>query len=107
MLESVYKIVLHHELRLRGLSVEKEVPIAIQYDQIVFESAFRADLIVEGKLIIELKSQEQIDKVHRMQMLTYLRLTGTKLGLLINFGECTVKEGIHRIVNGLKEEPTQ
>jgi GxxExxY protein len=103
LLESVYEIVLAHELSRRGLRVERQVPISISYRGMIFEEAFRADLLVEGKVIIELKSVEQISKVHRKKIQTYLRLTGLKLGYLLNFGAALMKEGIVRAVNGLEE----
>ena len=101
LLESVYQSVLAHELRSRGLAVETEVSIPIVYDTIQLETAFRADLIIDGCLLIELKSVEQVTTVHKKQVLTYLRLTEIKLGLLINFNEELIKNGIHRVVNGL------
>lgn len=101
LLESVYQAVLAHELRARGLKVEAEVSIPVVYESIRIETAFRADLIVEGCLLIELKSVEQVAPVHKKQVLTYLRLTEIKLGLLINFNEELIKNGIHRVVNGL------
>lgn len=101
LLESVYQSVLAHELRSRGLSVETEVPIPIVYESVKLETAFRADLIVDGCLLVELKSVEQVSQVHKKQVLTYLRLTEIKLGLLINFNEELIKNGIHRVVNGL------
>ena len=101
LLESVYQAVLSHELRQRGLSVDTEVSIPIIYDQLKLETGFRADLIVEGCLLVELKSVEQISPVHKKQVLTYLRLANIKLGLLINFNEELIKNGIHRVVNGL------
>ncbi len=103
LLESVYEIVLAHELGRRGLRVERQVPISISFRGTTFEEAFRADLSVEGKVIIELKSVEQISKVHRKQIQTYLRLTGLKLGYIFNFGAALMKEGIVRAVNGLEE----
>jgi GxxExxY protein len=104
LLESVYEIVLAHELSQRGLSVKRQVPISISYRGMIFEEAFRADLLVEGKVIVELKSVEQISKAHRKQIQTYLRLTGLKLGYLFNFGAALMKEGIVRAVNGLEDE---
>ena len=101
LLESVYQTVLAHELRSRGRVVEAEVPIPIIYESVKLEAAFRADLIIDGCLLIELKSVEQIMPVHKKQVLTYLRLTEIKLGLLINFNEELIKNGIHRVVNGL------
>ena len=101
LLESVYEIVLAHELSKRGLKVERQVPIPIEYDGLKFQEGFRADIIVDKKIIIELKSVETIQRVHRKQLLTYLRLADKKLGLLINFGTDLFKNGISRIVNGL------
>lgn len=103
LLESVYRIVLAYELRKLGLQVQREEPIPIKYETMMFEEAFRADLIVDGKVIIELKSIDSLADVHKKQLLTYLRLTGSKLGLLLNFGECYMKNGIVRVVNSLEE----
>ncbi|HEY1663056.1 MAG TPA: GxxExxY protein [Verrucomicrobiae bacterium] len=103
LLESVYEIILAHELRKAGLQVERQAPIPIRYDELTFDEGFRADLRVEGKVIVELKSIEQLIKVHSKQVLTQLRLSGCKLGLLLNFGEIHLKNGIERIVNGLQE----
>ena len=103
LLESVYEVVLAHELSLRGLEVKRQVPISIVYKGIVFADAFRADLLVADKVIVELKSLEQINKAHRKQIQTYLRLTGLKLGYIFNFGAALMKEGIVRAVNGLEE----
>lgn len=99
LLESVYQRILVHELEKRGLKVESEVPIPVEWDGIRMEVGFRADLIVEGLVIIELKSLEATAPVHRKQMLTYLKLTGLPVGLLINFGEVLLKNGIHRLAN--------
>jgi GxxExxY protein len=82
------------------LSVERQVAIAIEYEGQRFDEGFRADLIVEGKVIVELKSVEKVHPVHKKQVLTYLRLTGLKLGYLLNFGEALMKDGITRIVYG-------
>jgi GxxExxY protein len=103
LLESVYEIVMAHELRQRGIKVERQVPISISYKGILFEEAFHADLLVADKVVIELKSVEQISKAHRKQIQTYLRLSGMKLGYLFNFGEALMKDGIVRAVNGLEE----
>src|SRR5215213_2869115 len=103
LLESVYKIILYYELRKRGLSVEKELPIPLRWDNVWFDEGFRADLVVENKLLVELKSVEKTAKVHKKFVLTYLRLTNCKLGLLINFGKELIKDGISRVVNGLDE----
>lgn len=103
LLESVYLAVLAYELRIRGLRVDVERPIPITYESISIDVAFRADLVVEDKVIVELKSVEQVAPVHKKQLLTYLRLADMRLGLLINFGAPIIKEGITRIVNGLEE----
>jgi len=104
LLESVYEVVLEHELKQRGLAAKRQVPISIVYKGIAFAEAFRADLLVADKVIVELKSVEQISKAHRKQIQTYLRLTGLKLGYIFNFGAALMKEGIVRAVNGLEEE---
>ena len=103
LLESVYEVILAHELRKRGLNVERQTPVSIIWDNLHFEEGFRADLLVEDKVIVELKSKEQVVPVDKKQVLTYLRLTNRRLGLLINFGEELIKNGISRIVNGLDE----
>ena len=90
--------------RKRGLLVETEVPIAIRWENILFEEGFRADLLVERKLVVELKSVEKTAPVHKKVVLTYLRLANCKLGLLINFGQEKIKDGISRVVNGLEDE---
>ena len=101
LLESVYEIVLAHELAKRGLKVERQVPIPIEYNGLKFQEGFRADIVVEEKIIVELKSVENIQPVHKKQLLTYLRLADMRLGLLINFGSALLKDGISRVVNGL------
>ena len=88
------------KLRKRGLSVERQVAVPIEYEGLRFDEGFRADLIVEGKVIVELKSVEKVHPAHKKQLLTYLRLTGMKLGYLLNFGEALMKDGITRIVHG-------
>ncbi len=100
LLESVYEKVLIYELRKKGLSVQSQVPVPIHYDGQNFGTDLRADIIVENKIIIELKSVEEVKPVHHKQLLTYLRLTNLKLGLLINFNEFNISNGIHRIANG-------
>lgn len=104
LLETVYEVALAHELRKQGLKVERQVPIPVRYDDLVFEEGFRADLLVEDKVIVELKSVEKLVRVHGKQVLTQLRLSDRKLGLLLNFGEVHLKNGIERIVNGLPDE---
>ena len=100
LLETVYEVVLGHELEQRGLAVERQVSIPIEYHDIQFDEGFRADIIVARKVILELKSVEHVSKVHKKQVLTYLRLTGMKLGYLLNFGEALMKDGVSRILNG-------
>ncbi|MCP4040460.1 MAG: GxxExxY protein [Gammaproteobacteria bacterium] len=103
LLETVYEVLLAHEIGEKGLSVKRQYPISIRYKNLTFNEGFRADIIVENSVIIELKAVETIAPVHKKQLLTYLRLTNTKLGLLINFGAPLIKNGIFRIVNGLEE----
>jgi GxxExxY protein len=101
LLESVYEELLSFELKKIGLHVKRQVGIPLNYETIKMEIGFRADIIVENKVIIELKSIETILDVHKKQLLTYLKLSGLKLGLLINFNVSLLKEGIVRIVNKL------
>jgi GxxExxY protein len=103
LLETVYEVVLARELEDRGLIVERQVPVAIRYKGIRFDEGFRADIILVGKVILELKSVERVTAAHKKQVQTYLRLTGCKLGYLLNFGEALMKAGITRCVNGLEE----
>jgi GxxExxY protein len=103
LLESVYESVLAYELEKRGLRVALQLPVPIVYDGVTFDEGFRADLIVEDKVILELKSVEATLPVHKKQLLTYLRLMDKQLGFLINFGAALIKNGITRMVNGLKE----
>ena len=103
LLESVYERILEYELKKRGLRVVRQVPIPVVYDDQLFEEGFRADLIVNGLVILELKSVEKTAPIHRKQTLTYLKLTGLKLGLLINFGAPLIKDGIYRLVNKLED----
>ena len=100
LLESVYERALAHELKKRGLKVDVQIPITFTYDDIVFDEGFRADLIVGDSVIVELKSVETLKDIHKKQLLTYLRLSGHKLGLLINFNEVLLKDGLTRIANG-------
>ncbi len=103
LLESAYEIVLSHELQKRGLKIERQKILPIVYDGITIAEGYVADIIVEGKVIVELKSVEAVAPVHKKQLLTYLRLLDARLGLLINFGSALIKDGITRIVNGLEE----
>ncbi len=103
LLESVYETLLAHELRKAGLRVQRQVGIPIEYDGMTFDEGFRADLVVEDKVLVELKSVETVHPAHQKQVLTYLKLTGMKLGYLLNFGAATMKGGIYRIINGTIE----
>lgn len=104
LLEHVYEVALVHELRKRGIEAERQVPIGIHYDEIYFEEGFRADIVAGGKLIVEVKSIKAVLRVHKKILLTYLRLADKRLGLLINFGEELIKDGMSRVVNGLQDE---
>lgn len=104
LLESVYEVILAHQLRQQGLRAERQVAIPIEYRGLKFDEAFRADILVEGKVVLELKSIEQVTRVHKKQLQTYLRLANFKLGFLLNFGEGLMRNGITRAVNGLPEE---
>lgn len=101
LLESVYEEIMFYELVKQGLSVERQKAIPVIWDDLKMEIGFRADLIVENKVIVELKSVEYIAPVHPKQLLTYLKIADKKLGLLINFNEKLIKDGITRIVNNL------
>jgi GxxExxY protein len=101
LLESVYEEILFFELKTQGLRVDRQKAIPVVWNDLIMEMGFRADLIIENKVIIEIKSVETIAPVHQKQLLTYLKLTGYKLGLLINFNEPLMKTGIKRIVNHL------
>jgi len=103
LLESVYEAILFKLLYKKGLSVQRQVSIPIEYEGEFFEEGFRIDLFIERKVIIELKSVEKITGAHKKQLLTYLKLTNTKLGFILNFGEEVMKNGIIRIVNGLSD----
>lgn len=102
LLESVYQAILAHELAKRGLRVQREVAIPVQWDGVRLDVGFRADLIVEGKVLVELKSLEAVLPVQKKTVLTHLRLLDKRLGLLINFGAVLLKDGVHRVVNGLE-----
>ena len=103
LLESVYEVVLARELERQGIRSERQVPVPIEHNGVRFDEGFRADILVEGKVILELKSVEKLSNIHKKQLLTYLRLTGMRLGYLLNFGEGLMKDGITRIVNNLEE----
>ena len=104
LLETVYEAVLARELADRGLHVQRQVPISITYKGMCFDEGYRADMIVESKVILELKSVEKVTGAHKKQVQTYLKLSGCKLGYLLNFGEEIMKSGITRCVNGLDQE---
>ena len=99
LLESVYTVLLEKKLQERGYQVEREKPIPLIFEGTQFEMGFRADLIINGCLIVELKSMERLAPVHAKQLLTYLKITGMRVGLLINFGEERLKDGIKRVAN--------
>ena len=104
LLESVYQTVLAYELGRRGLRTVSQQPIPVVYENIRIDTGFRADLVVEDKVIIEIKSVELIAPVHKKQLLTCLRLADKRLGLLINFQVALIRDGITRIVNGLQDD---
>ena len=103
LLESVYEVVTAKQLVKRGLCVCRQVPIPIAFDGDHFDEGFRADIIVNQSVILELKSVEQLHPVHLKQLQTYLKLTGCRLGFLLNFNDVLMKNGIHRCVNGLPD----
>lgn len=104
LLESAYEAVMLYELQKRGFAVSSQVSIPIRYESIFLDTGFRADLVVEDLVIIELKSLEKTAPIHKKQLTTYLKLSGKRLGLLINFGEELIKDGMTRIVNGLPDD---
>lgn len=99
LLETVYTVLMEHKLKERGYEVEREKPIPVEFEGVQFEMGFRADLIINGCFIVELKSVEKLAPVHGKQLLTYLKLTSCRLGLLINFGEELLKNGVRRVAN--------
>ena len=103
LLESVYETVLAYEIRKRGITVQRQVPIGVRYENVSFDVGFLADLLVGGLVICELKSVEVLLPVHKKQLLTYVKLADLRLGLLINFGAPRIKDGITRLVNRLPE----
>ena len=103
LLESVYEIVLAGQLSKRGLQVSRQVPVPIMFEGVNFDEGFRADIIINRTVILELKSVEQLHPVHLKQLQTYLKLTGCRLGFLLNFNEVLMKTGIHRCVNELPD----
>jgi GxxExxY protein len=103
LLESAYEECLCHDLSLGGFSLERQKPLAVQYKGINMDCGYRLDVVVENAIIFELKSCENIEPIHKAQLLTYLKLSGLKLGLLLNFNVALMREGIVRIVNELEE----
>jgi iron complex transport system substrate-binding protein len=101
LLESVYEIVLARVLTERGFKIERQKILSFEYEGLLFANAFRIDLLVDDRVIVEIKSVEELAAVHSKQLLTYLRLSDLQVGLLINFGSATLKEGLRRIVNHL------
>ncbi|WP_420468538.1 GxxExxY protein [Panacagrimonas sp.] len=97
--ESAYEAILAHELVKRGLQIKRQVAVALQYDELTFDEAFKADLLVENKVMIELNSLETLLPVHRKQLLTYIKLANVRLGLLLNFGATFMKDGVERVAN--------
>ena len=101
LLESAYESCLSWELRQRGLHVENQVPVTIRYKGLALDEGYRIDLLVEGKLILELKSIDKVQPIHMAQVLTYLKMTGLKMALILNFNVLLMRSGIKRIVNQL------
>ena len=105
LLESAYEMILFEELRQRGIEVARQLPININCDSILIENAFKIDLLIANRLVVELKSVERLHPAYSKQVLTYLRLTNLPLGLLMNFGQPLFKDGIKRITNGYDAGP--
>ncbi len=105
LLETVYEVLLSQMLQEAGLRVKRQVPIPIEFHGIRFDEGFRADMVIEDKVILELKSVESVNRAHKKQVLTYLKLTDKKLGYLLNFGEELMKDGISRVLNGQLDNP--
>jgi GxxExxY protein len=106
LLESIYESALCHELSLQGLKIQSQVPIGVSYKGVKIRDSLILDILVENRIIIEVKATEKENPIHEVQLLTYLRLTDLRLGLLINFGSKQVKEGIKRVINGWSNSPT-
>ena len=107
LLETVYEVVLAFELRRRGLQVERQIPIPVTYAGFRFDEGFRVDLIVNHKVIVELKSVDRLNNAHKKQLLTYLRLADKRLGYLLNFGAAVMRDGIIRVANRLPQQSHQ
>jgi GxxExxY protein len=100
LLESVYEAILARVLQKAGFDVERQKALAFEYEELVFQDAYRVDLLIDGSVIVEIKSVEQIGKQHAKQLLTYLKLSNIQVGLLINFGAPVLRDGVRRVVNG-------
>jgi GxxExxY protein len=103
LLESVYEAILERELIEAGLRVKRQVSVPLEYAGLKFKESFRADLIVDDRVIVEIKAVEEVAKAHKRQLLTYLKLTNLQIGLLVNFGVAMMRDGIVRVVNGFNE----
>lgn len=103
LLESCYEACLEYELRKRGLEVKRQLPLPVVYDSVRVECGFRIDLLVQDEVIVELKATEKIERIHDVQLSTYLKLTKKRVGLLMNFNSVIFKDGIKRVVNGFPE----
>ena len=103
LLESAYEECLCHELRSKGIAHERQKPLPINYKQVRLDCRYRLDAVVEGRIILELKSCEKVEDIHKAQLLTYLKLSGINLGLILNFNVPIMREGIFRVVNNLAE----
>ena len=103
LIESAYARCLEHELRLSGLETDFEVPIPLIYRAVRLDCAYRADLVVQGSVLVEVKAVDAVSPLHKQQLYTYLRLGDYRLGLLLNFGGATMKEGVRRVVNGFPD----
>jgi GxxExxY protein len=101
LFESVYEEIMYHEIQKAGMKVEKQVPLPVIWDNLRLDRGYRIDLLIENKVIIEIKSIENIAPVHYKQLATYVKLSGLKLGLLVNFFENDIKNGIKRYINGI------
>lgn len=106
LLESTYEACLWHELNVRGISTRRQVSLPVVYKEVKIDCGYRIDLLAEDELIVELKSVEGLKPIHGAQLVTYLKLSGSRLGLLINFNEKVLKHGIRRLVNGIDHEPS-
>jgi len=100
LLENVYESALCHELALQGLKIQSQLPVEVVYKGVIVRDPLVLDILVEDKIIIEVKAVEKENPIHEVQLLTYLRLTGLRLGLLINFGSRHIKDGVKRVING-------